>query len=278
VGSAAGAAPADDLRLHIDSGDTAWQRRADGHIEGRARPQQIGQAIAEYEAALALAPENLEARWKLMRALFFLGEHVVSETQIRIDIFERGRQLGEEGMDQVATEVGGRDRMLDLSAVQLKAKIADPTAAAEIYFWSAVQTGLWGRTRGKLASARQGVATKIRDYASISIALDPTVEHGGGHRILGRLHTEAPKIPFITGWIDRAVAIAELETCSRISPEDLTTKLYLAEALIEFAPKRKEEGLEMLRMLIASETDPLWLVEELKAQDDARALLEPFAD
>ena len=39
---------------------------------------------------------------------------------------------------------------------------------------------------------------QIRDYAAVSVALDPQIENGGGHRVLGRLHTEAPKIPFIT--------------------------------------------------------------------------------
>ncbi len=155
----------------------------------------------------------------------------------------------------------------------MRAAVADPTQAAEVLFWSAVHTGLWGRTRGKLASAREGVAGRIRDYAGASVALDPTIENGGGHRVLGRLHTEAPKIPFITGWIDRDQAIQQLETCLAISPYDLTTRLYLGEALLKFAPRRKAEGLSLLRELVETTPDPEWLSEELKAIADARALL-----
>ena len=40
-------------------------------------------------------------------------------------------------------------------------------------------------------------APGIRDYAELSIALDETIQNGGGPRVLGRLHAEAPKIPRI---------------------------------------------------------------------------------
>lgn len=269
---------AQDVATWIDAGDEAWLRRAEGHVDGRARPGPIREAIAAYEKALELAPEDLEPRWKLMRALFFLGEHVETEREAQLATFERGRRLGEEGIDQIAAPLGGRGQLFELSGAALRDAVADPTEAAEIFFWAAGQTGLWGRTRGKLASAREGVAAKIRDYAAVSIALDPTIQNGGGHRILGRLHTEAPRIPFITGWIDRDVAISELEICHRIAPEDLTTRLYLAEALIEFEPGRRAEGLQMLRDVVAGATDPRWLIEELKAQDDARKLLARLAD
>lgn len=276
---AAPALPAEErLRAAIDRGDAAWASRAEGRSGLRASAEPIGRACGAYEEALALQPGSLEARWKLMRALFYLGEHVETDRETQLEVFDRGRQIGEEGIYRIGATVGGRKRLFEMSSEELRTEIPNRTESAEIFFWSAVQTGLWGRTRGKLAAAREGVAGKIRDYAAISIALDPTIENGGGHRVLGRLHTEAPKIPFITGWIDRSLAISELETCHRISPRDLTTQLYLAEALIEFAPKRKDEGIEMLRAVVESETDPRWLVEELKAQDDARVLLAPLTD
>ena len=35
-------------------------------------------------------------------------------------------------------------------------------------------------------------------------------QDAAGHRVLGRLHTLAPKVPFFTGWVDRDKAVAEL--------------------------------------------------------------------
>jgi tetratricopeptide (TPR) repeat protein len=266
-------ADADDLGNAIERGDTAWERRAEGHRQAAAAPGPINEAIAAYEEALAQAPTDLEARWKLMRALFFQGEHVVSGREACLRVFERGRQLGEHGISQLSAGAGGRKRFLELSAAELRAAVDEPTLGAEVLFWSAVHTGLWGRTRGKLASAREGVASKIHDYASASIALDDTIENGGGHRILGRLHTEAPRIPFITGWIDRETAVSELEICFAMAPDDLTTRLYLGEALIEFVPKRRQEGLALLRDLIERDPDPRWLMESNKAIADAKAIL-----
>jgi hypothetical protein len=114
---------------------------------------------------------------------------------------------------------------------------------------------------------------EVRDYATASIALDGGIENGGGHRVLGRLHTEAPRIPFITGWIDRDVAVRELEACLELAPDDLTTRLYLGEAMIEFAPRPRVVGLRKLRAVVAAGPDPRWVVEELKAIADAREIL-----
>lgn len=271
VSTALAAVEPDDVAIAI--GDAAWARRAEGHDGERAANQPIAEAIAAYEDALAQAPNNGEARWKLMRALFYQGEHVAVGRDAQLEIFDRGRRLGEEGIERIATEVGGREQLWRTAAEDLRAAVSDPTQAAEVLFWSAVHTGLWGRTRGKLASAREGVAGRIRDFAGASVALDPTIENGGGHRVLGRLHTEAPKIPFITGWIDRGKAISELEACLAISPKDLTTRLYLGEALLKFEPRRKAEGLRILRELVETAADPEWLAEELKAIADAKTLL-----
>jgi hypothetical protein len=261
----------------IARGDAAWEGRAEGQRDGRARREPIALAVAAYEAALAAAPADLEARWKLQRALFFLGEHVTPDADARLEVFARGRRLGEEGLAGLAGG-GGLDRLLGLPAAQLRAEVGNPTLAAELFFWTAVHTGLWGRTRGKVASAREGVAAKVRDYAAASTVLDAAIENGGGHRILGRLHSEAPRIPFFTGWIDRSVAVRELETCLAIARHDLTSQLYLGEALIEFVPRRRDEGLRLLRAVVAGQPDPRWLIEELKAIVDARAILARHAD
>ncbi len=255
----------------VAKGDLAWERRAEGHEGALASAAPIEAAVAAYEQALEVDSGNLEARWKLMRALFFLGEHVVTDRERQLEIFERGRDLGSDGLDRL----GGSKELLALEPTELRARLGDSrTAAAEIFFWSAVHWGLWGRTRGKFASAREGVAGKISDRALASIALDPTIENGGGHRVLGRLHTEAPKIPFITGWIDRETAVRELEACLEVAPDDLTTRLYLGEALIEFDPARRAEGVTILRDIVERKPQPGWLVEELSAIEDARRLLD----
>ena len=57
----------DDLSL----GDRAWSQRAEGHQGSRAAAEPIQKAINAYQSALTAEPENLEARWKLLRAFHF---------------------------------------------------------------------------------------------------------------------------------------------------------------------------------------------------------------
>ncbi|MGH9465708.1 MAG: hypothetical protein ACRD0X_08665, partial [Thermoanaerobaculia bacterium] len=257
----------------IVRGDAAWQRRGEGQSQGMPRPEPVREAIAAYEAALADDPTDLAARWKLQRALYFDGEYVATAPLAKLAAFARGRDLGEAGLYVLAAAVGGRERLAELSGAELAARLPDRRLAAELYFWSAAHWGLWGRTRGKLAAAREGVARTVRDYAAAAVALEPTVENGGGHRILGRLHSEAPRIPLVTGWVSKATAVVELERARAMAPDDLLTCLYLAEALLAADSTRRSEALELLRRVASSEPGGDFVVEETRTVDDARRLL-----
>ena len=262
-----------DSSQAIAEGDQAWARRAEGHQGPRAVAGPIQQAIDAYSAALATAPDNLEARWKLLRAMYFQGEFVLDDDDERLDLFSQGREIADTGRAQIEEHYGLTEDSLEMKPEEVAAAIGKDPLAAEIYFWSSTHWGLWGRYRGKIAAARQGVATKIRKFAEIVILLDDTIENGGGHRVLGRLHAEAPKIPLVTGWISRDRAIGELRRALEIAPQDLLTNLFLAEALLEFRPQKKEEALEILRTIVDATADPVWLVEDSKTIEDAKAVL-----
>lgn len=272
VGSAAlsSAAEVDDL---IAFGDDWWARRAEGHDADRAAPEPISQAVDAYSRAVEAAPGDLDARWRLLRALYFQGEYATGDEDEKLAIFEHGRQLAEEGLDLLAEPLGGRKVADEMEPAELAAAVEDRTLAAQTYFWAAAHWGLWGQVRGKLAAARQGVAGTVRDYAERVIALDETLQHAGGHRVLGRLHSEAPRIPFITGWVDHDRAVTELERTRELAPGDLLTKVYWAEAVLEHAPRRSAEALAELRTVSTSSPDPAFLVEELHAIAEARRIL-----
>jgi len=262
-----------EIQELLAAGDAWWARRAEGQAAGTPAPLPIDEAVAAYTRALAVAPDNLTVRWKLLRALFFEGEYATTDADAKLALFERGRELAEVGIDQLSREVGGRQTLDALEPEEIAAAVYDRTLAAETFFWATVHWGLWGQTRGKLAAARQGVAGTVREYAERVVALDRTVQNAGGHRILGRLHSEAPRIPFITGWIDHERAVVELERARDLSPDDLLTRVYWAEALLDHFPRRAPEALAELRAVVASSPDPDFLVEELRAIEEAKALL-----
>lgn len=255
----------------IAEGIATWDRRNEQRIGALAATEPISQAVTSFERALEENPQDLVALTWLLKALWFQGEYTSLSGDEKLAVFERGRDLAQMGIERLAAAGTGDAR--SPSEADLR-RLRDVEHAADLYFWSAAHWGLWGRQRGKIASARQGVAGKIRDYAEITIALDETIENAGGHRVLGRLHTEAPRLPFVTGWVDRAKAVQECERAAAIAPDEWMNRLYLYEALIEFEPTRRAEALEGLRLLVAETPRPETAVKDAKILQDARELLQ----
>src|SRR5437016_3777417 len=64
----------------ISEGDQHWALRAEGHQGGHAKPAHIDAAISAYQRAVTQNPNDLEARWKLLRAIRFKGSYVATTT------------------------------------------------------------------------------------------------------------------------------------------------------------------------------------------------------
>jgi tetratricopeptide (TPR) repeat protein len=254
-------------------GDAAWARRAEGHQGGQAAPGPIEEAITAYERAVKEQPARLEAQWKLLRALFFKGEHVARTREDKQRVFGHGKDVAEAAVDRLAQKVGGRAKLDNMTPAQAAKALAGIPEATPIVLWAGVHWGLWGDNFGRLAAARQGVGDKIRRYAEIGIALDERYDEAAGHRLLGRLHDQAPKVPFFTGWVDRDKAIAELRRAVALAPDNDLNQLYLAEAILDHQPEKAKEAKDILRKLIAKPPAPTKLVEDEKAIANAKALL-----
>ena len=98
--------------------------------------------------------------------------------------------------------------------------------------WDAVNWGEWAVAYGKMAAARQGAADRIRREATIAELIDPKLEGGTPSRVLGRLHDQTPRIPFITGWASQREAVKFLEESYKVDPTNKITLVFLAEALV----------------------------------------------
>ncbi|HEV8629074.1 MAG TPA: hypothetical protein VGV61_02070 [Thermoanaerobaculia bacterium] len=247
----AGPVAAADAAEAIARGDAAWERRAEGAQGGHAARAPIAAAVAAFEEAVKAAPANLEARWKLLRALWFEGEYVATSEEEKQRVFGRGKTVSEEAWAQVARQVGKQRLEAERAADRAAALRAVPEAPP-LLLWSAADWGLWGNAFGKLAAARQGVGGKVRDWAEALIALDDRFEGGAGHRVLGRLHSEAPKVPFFTGWVDHDRAITELEKATQMAPEELSNRFYLADAILQHRPRARARALAILREVAAT--------------------------
>jgi len=258
----------------IAAGDQAWTRRADGHLGSRAAAEPIQAAIDAYASALDKAPENLEARWKLLRAFHFKGEFVLVDGDERLELFRQGRELAKTGVLQIEQAFGLSKGLFRMEPVALFEATGDRAAVAEFYFWASANWGLWAQYSNKLIAALTGVVNKIRQFAETMVLMDERVENGGAHRLLGHFNAVVPKIPLFMGWVDRDLAIRELRLSLQVAPDSLLSKIYLAEALLKFSPGDRQEALDLLRDIVTSQPNPERLVEDTRVIEDAGALLK----
>jgi len=248
--------------------DALYARRAEGSAGGAANPERLDPAIALYRRSLQESPDSAEALAGLLRALHFKGAFCGLAPDDARAVFEEAKTLGQAAIERWEKPLSGR-----WSADRLTVLRARPSAAG-VYFWTAAAWGQWALSRGKLAAARQGVAGRLRDLAETVIAIDPGLEEGGGYRILGRLHHQAPKIPFITGWVSKTKALQYLRQSLAANPQNTATRVFLAEAILDHEPKNAAEAERLLRSCVDDPPRDAFLVEDRYYADEARALLK----
>src|SRR6266536_3371040 len=243
-----------------------------GHFRftvGQRRGLRISEAITNYERA-AEAPGEVEARWKLARALFFKAKFTGLDRDQQLAFLEKARRVGDEAITILLRRAFGEKLSAEESPSKVAAALSRERDAAPAYFWTAVAWGEWALLAGKVPAARTGAATKVRDDATTVIALDPDFEDGGGYRILGRLHHRAPRIPYLTGWASRSEAIRYLRLAVRNFPRNFVNRHFLAEALADGGAAEKAEAVQIERDLVSDAPSPGRLVEDLAIQDEAR--------
>lgn len=255
----------------VAEGDRTYARRQDGRVGAKATAGPINQAIAAYEEA-ARDPDFVEARWKLVRALYFKGAYTGLDEDSRKAVFQKARRVSEEaiGILQKSLEKKGIKGFLEFGPQVLAGHFRDRSDAAPTFFWAAVAWGEWALSEGKLEAARTGATEKIRDYSLTVIGMDPVFEEGGGYRILGRLHDQAPWIPFVTGWVSRDEALKALRLAMQQSSRNFANRHFLAEALYRGDAKEKTDAIALEEALVADAPSPQHLIEEIKTQEDAR--------
>ena len=248
-------------------GDALFARRAEGAKGLVADPALVDQAIAAYRRAMTESPADMEALAGLLHALHFRGAYCGATVEQKKPIFEEGRRLGQSAVDRLEKQVSGRrgtDRLAALRAVP---------GAASVFYWTTAHWGEWALVRGKFAAAKSGVAGKVRDLAQTVADADPELDEGGGFRVLGRLHDQAPKIPLITGWVSKKKGIEYLRRALALAPENRATWLFLGEALLEHEPASKAEALALIRRCAESPPRPERAVEDAHYAELARGTL-----
>lgn len=263
---AGASAAATDAELR---GDAAWSRRATASTRAAA----VTEAIGAYREALAAAPGDLGVRWKLVEALYFRSAFVTEDRRERRRLHEEMVELADAGVHQVEAAAGDAERLAGLPVAARAERLAAVPGAAQAHFWAAISWGLWGMSHSRLAAVTRGVPGRIRDHAELARRIDESYADAGGLRLLGRLHTVTPRVPLVTGWIDPALGLGFLERARSLSDADPRNALFLAEAILEHAPQRRDEALDLLREVAARRPDPAYQVEQTAILEEARRVL-----
>jgi tetratricopeptide (TPR) repeat protein len=269
---------ASSLLAQVSDGDAHWAQRAEGHQGSRAQATHIDAAIAGYQRALAQNTNDLEARWKLLRALRFKGSYVLTNTEQKKQLYTMAKKVGEDALTAIDRQLAAKGVTSPSKATEKK--VADAIRsipnAGEVFYWDAVTWGEWALVYGKMAAVKQGAADRIKRESTIAMLTDPKIENGGGARVLGRLHNQTPHVPFITGWASDAEAVKYLKQALAQDPTNKLTRVFLAEAMVAANSSSKPQAIEMLRQVINTPNDEDYAVEQAAAQDDARGLLKDW--
>jgi len=261
------------LSGQVADGDRHYAARAEGAQGARAKAEHIDAAIAAYQRAVTGNPNDLDAQFKLLRAIRFKGAYVAANAEQKKQIYGLAKDAGEKAVAVV-------NRRLAVNAKTPEKQVADAAraipGAAEVLLWDAINWGEWALAYGKMAAARQGAADRIRREATIAHLTNPRLEDGAPSRVLGRLHDQTPRIPLITGWASSKEALRFLTESQKLSPKNKLTLVFLAEAMVSNDSSRKPQGAQILQGVVSAPNDPQFLVEDAAAVEDAKVLLRKW--
>jgi tetratricopeptide (TPR) repeat protein len=257
-----------DIPATLALADQHFSHRSVGAIDLVARPQEVDAAIELYRKALATDPKSIPVLAKLLRALHYRGAYTGLEGEQKKASFEEGKNLGQRAVDRLEADAAAARGLSRIEALRLV------KGSAELYLWTAVHWGEWGLARGKFASARSGVASRLRDLAQTLIDIDPLFEDAAGYRLLGRVHSEVPKILFITNWVSHEKGVQYLRRANRLAPDNPVNCAFLAEAIVDHEPGKKDEARKILEHCVSLTPRPDSVLEDEMYMSDARALLD----
>jgi tetratricopeptide (TPR) repeat protein len=218
--------------------------RADTLHQRRDAPGILAEERALLEGALGRAPGDYGLLWRVARAYFWLSD----DPGIDNDARSKWGKLGWDCAERAIT--------------------ANP-AAAEGYYWAAVNMGSYALGLGVVRALTLGLEGKFKDRLGRAGALAPTYQFGGVDLAWGRFYEKLP-------WPKRDHKKAEehLRQALKLFPSNLRARVFLADTLIETG--RLAEAKQWLEQVAAAKVGAYDPPEERRAKalgDGLRARL-----
>jgi hypothetical protein len=211
----------------VGEGDSLWNDRLDvGKLRG---------AIAKWEEAVGMKPDDHETYAKLARAHYLLADGFLALDPTKemefLATHEKGMGHGEKGLAALSPDFEKKRRLGAKmeDAIQVLQRDAVPCL-----YWYASNLGKWAKFKG----IQETLKHKDTIFGTISrvAALDPDYFYGASDRYFGGYFAVAPN--FAGGDLDKSEKHFN-ESVKRY-PYYLATHVLIAELL---APKKQDRGL-----------------------------------
>ncbi len=189
------------------------------------------------------------------------------EREARVALFDEAKRVAEE---TVATLEAERKR--SKGRVAASAAVERAPTAAEEYLWAAISWGQWAVLH-RMSAALSGAPGRIRDLAEAALEIDPSTDQAGAYILLGRLHAEAPKVLFVTGWVSRKKAVAYVREGMTLAPDNRALVYFTGDILLQHSPESGEEARALLERCASLPPRPGFLAEDLHYARKARERL-----
>jgi 2-hydroxychromene-2-carboxylate isomerase len=264
------------LFAQVAEGDRHYAARGEGAVGARAKAQNVDAAIAAYERAIAANANDIVAHARLLRAYRFKGAYVAASNEEKKKVYGTAKVAGDRALAAVNRLVAAKGVKPDAAEKKVAEVARGIAGAPDVYLWDAINWGEWALAYGKMAAARQGAADRIRREATIAHLANPALEGGAASRVLGRLHDQTPRIPFITGWASGKEALRFLNESLKHDPANKVTLVFLAEAMVSNDSGTKPQAVALLRRAVSEPLHTDFPVEDAAAVEDAKALLKKW--
>lgn len=254
----------------ITIADSLFDMRAEGSTSLLALVDPANNALLAYNQAMSLYPDTIALHWKRLRAFHFLIEFVDIADSSRTKLIDRAKNAADNALSKIETICNKRLQ----SSYEKTSNTLDcsPSDIARTYFWSAINLGIWSRSQDALTTKIKS-AKRIFHYAEKALAIDPTVDKGGSQRLLSVLHGTIPKVPFITGFIDKSKVLPLINDALSLYPNHPGNRLLKAKAMMNQEPSERDSSLSILESILAETPHGPWRVEWHKIRAMANKLL-----
>jgi len=216
---------------NLQQGDFYYALRAQGSGDNMVGDKNVKEAINYYNLALKDSSTKQEAAWKLLRAYYFLGCFATPEVKKRVYVFEKAKKEGKPFVNAYPKN-------------------------AEIAYWYSVNLALWASLVNPAVALKAGSIKETREIAKMLIAKEASNKEAAarGYQILGKAHQKLPSIVFVSNWVKRDSAEYHYKKSLSLNPNDLGTRLFLAEYYKENS--RVKEMEELLKPALGKRPNP----------------------